>query len=504
MKNRTRIPPLNNTVNIRFGGPLGDRPERVYLTMLLFEKLGLAPGVTVSLKIGQVSRQTEVSPVYTHSSMNEPLVFLSPDLYDQFQVAAGTAITLQFNYNEKVLSLGPLIGLFTVRNILPDATFGSQEPSLLALANSSENLGGLVFVFCPEDINWDRSLVTGYVPDIEHSPGHSSSQPATSGWLPIVVPLPDVVYDRLPSRTIEARPEVLEAKTRLTEQPNSLYFNPMFLDKWETHLILSKTGDPSEVAKYLPPTKLVEKPEDIHEFIMHYKSVFLKPSSGSLGRRIIKIHLDQAGHFNYFYRSRDKNTISGSTADFHVLINLLRPVMGKRTYIVQKDLALARYEDCPFDIRVLAQKDGRGNWRRTKIYVRKAAPDSFLSNLSDGAKPKAITEVLREVFNADFQAPYGLGEDIRRAVREIPPALEKGTGKIWGELGIDLGIDQLGRIWLIEINSKPFRALVSESGSIKIIRRSLMRPLEFAKYLAGFYRHSPVKTLAVYPPSNEI
>lgn len=494
MKSWSVIPAIK-IVNIRFGGTLGDQPNRIYLTKPLLKKLGLPPGLPLTLKIGQMCWQAVIGQVHSNSKTNELLLFVSPDLYTRCQITVGSAITLKFNYIESILSLGPLIGLFTVRNTLAEPAFGSQESSLLALANSSECLSGLVFVFCPEDINWDMSLITGYVPCSEHLPeqldedGHAPWAPSV--WKPVVVPLPDVVYDRLPSRTIEAKPEVMEAKSRLMALPGCSYFNPMFLDKWETHRVLSKIG---EVAAYLPPTKLVETPEDIKGFVSQYKSVFLKPSSGSLGRRIIKLSLGEQGRFNYMYRSRDKQTIAGSTADFHVLINLLKPVMGKRSYVVQKDLALARYENCPFDIRVLAQKDMQGSWRRTKIYVRKAAPDSFLSNLSDGARPKAITEVLKQVFAADFLAPYGLGEDIRQAVREIPPALEKGTGRMWGELGIDLGIDKHGKIWLIEINSKPFRALVSESGSFKIIKRSLMRPLEFSKFLAGYYRHSPVKS----------
>lgn len=493
MKNRITIPAIR-IIGIRFGGTLGDQPNRIYLTESLFKKMGLPPGLSVTLKIGRISRLAMIGQVHSNSKTNESLLFFSPDLYTHCQITVGSAITLKFNYIENTLSLGPLIGLFTVRNTLAEPGFGSQESSLLALANSSECLSGLVFVFCPEDINWDMSLITGYVPSSEHSPeqpdGDSDAPWAPSLWKPVVLPLPDVVYDRLPSRTIEAKPEVREAKCRLMTIFGCLYFNPMFLDKWETHLALSKIG---EVAAYLPPTKLVETPEDIRGFLSQYKSVFLKPSSGSLGRRIIKISLDEQGRFNYMYRSRDKQTMAGLTADFHMLMNLLKPVMGKRSYVVQKDLALAKYENCPFDIRVLAQKDMRGNWRRTKIYVRKAAPDSFLSNLSDGARPQAISEVLKQVFAADFLAPYGLGEDIRQAVSAIPPALERGTGRMWGELGIDLGIDKHGKIWLIEINSKPFRALVSESGSLKIIKRSLMRPLEFSKFLAGYYRHSPVE-----------
>lgn len=503
MKNRTTVP-ANKIINIRFGGILGDKANRIYLTVFLFKKLGLSPGLPVTLKIGQMYRQTVIEQVHSNSKTIETVLFTSPDLYAQCQITTESAITLKYNYIENILSLGPLIGLFTVRNALSEGTFGSQESTLLALANSSECLSGLVFVFCPEDINWDMSFITGYIPIAENlpeqKPEDNQAPWVSSIWKPVVVPLPDVVYDRLPSRTIEAKPDVMEAKSRLMALPNCLYFNPMFLDKWETHLVLREIN---EASAYLPPTKLVETPEEIKEFLLLYKSIFLKPSSGSLGRRIIKILLDEHGHFKYMYRSRDKQTLEGTTADFLALINMLRPIMGKRTYVAQKDLHLAKYEDCPFDIRVLAQKDKRGNWRRTKIYVRKAAPDSFLSNLSDGARPKSISKVLKEVFAADFQASHGLGEDIRRVVREIPPALERGTGKIWGELGIDLGIDRHGKLWLIEINSKPFRTLVSESGFFKIVKRSLMRPLEFSKFLAGYYRHSSVDPHLVNLPPGD-
>lgn len=502
MNNRSAAP-TSKIINIRFGGPLEGQLNRVYLTPFLLKKLGLAPDMPVTLKIGQMYRRTTIGQVHSKNTTKDSLVFFSSDIYAHCQITAGSSITLKFNYIGNLLSFGPLIGLFTAKSTFSEAAFTSQQSSLLALANLSESLSGIVFTFCPEDINWNLSLITGYVPvgkkSHEDISANEQGSKITSAWRPIIVPLPDIVYDRLPSRTIEAKPKISEAKSQLLALPECLYFNPMFLDKWETHLALRNIA---EVSSYLPPTKLVETPEDIKEFLMRYKSVFLKPSSGSLGRRIIKIFLDKQGNFNYMYRTRDKLTTVGSAANFDILLNLLKLVMGKRLYIVQKDLVLARHENCPFDIRVLAQKDKLGYWRRTKIYVRKAAPDSFLSNLSDGAKPMSISGVLKEVFSVDFEAPLGLGEDIRRAVREIPPALERGTGRLWGELGIDLGIDRHGKIWLVEINSKPFRALVSERGSSNIIKRSLIRPLEFSKFLAGYYRHSPVKPhLVNFPPS---
>ncbi len=484
--------PIAKFIKVRWGGILAEQESSVYIPPQLLKKLGLKPGITVTFKIGSLFQAVTVSLVHCCSDSPGSIFFISPDLAGKCQLLTGTPITLKYTKTANILCAGPLIGLFTVRNILPDADFGSQEPILTTLTTSVPNLFGFVFVFCPEDVDWNIPAVTGYIPVPNQEFGSVK-------WLPLKLPIPDVIYDRLPSRTIESKSEVRDIKSRLMQQPDLFYFNPMFLNKWETYLALRKIP---EVAQYLPPTKYIETQRDIKQFLDLYGSVFLKPSLGSLGRRIIKVEVNKQGQYKYMYRSRDKQTVEGLAANFTTLIELLKPVMGKRNYVVQKDLQLARYEDCPFDIRALAQKDWKGNWRRTKIYVRKAASGSFLSNLSDGARPVAITTVLKDVFNSDFLAGEGLGKEIKDAVKKIPPALELGTGMIWGELGIDLGVDYKGKIWLIEINSKPFRALVSESGSLKVIERSLMRPLEFAKFLAGFYQHSPVtgpKTMYAVP-----
>lgn len=464
---------------VRWGGTLGEKHQCIYVPPVILKKINIVPGTSIMLKAGTYKTMIRILSVSTNSP-RDFVIFGSPDLLSHIFISQGQTITIRYEKPVNTLFVGPLVGLFTVRNILPESEYGSQEPVLAALANSSADIEGIVYVFCPEDIKWDELSVTGHVP-------FRNPEMDTLSWKAVTMPLPDVIYDRIPSRSIEARTEVQEAKVKLKDL-RLTYFNPMFLDKWETHTALRKI---SEVSNYLPPTRLIEDPEHLTEFLNTYKSVFLKPSSGSLGRRIIKINTEANG-YSYVYRSRDKQTVQGTVSNSNSLLALLRPIMGKRSYIAQKDVNLALHESCTFDIRVLVQKDRFGNWRRTKIYARAAAPDSFLSNLSDGARPQPINTVLQKVFNCTFSDKDGLGEDIRIAVNKIPSALESATGMKWAELGIDLGLDTNGRVWLIEVNSKPFRALVSNSGLSKTVRRSLLRPLEYAKFLAGFYNHSPI------------
>lgn len=465
---------------VRWGGKLGEQQNCLYISENLIQKLNLNSSAQLLFKIGCLTQQVRVCKLHNSGYHGEPILFVSPDIAANCEIPVNHPLTLRFEKQQGVLAIGPIIGLLTTRSTKTESGFGSQEPLLRALSESSAEMAGFAYIFCSEDIDWHLATVSGFFPCY-------SNDGSRAAWQSLVMPLPDIIYDRIPSRYFDAKTEVAETKNKLMNELKLPYFNPRFLDKWEVHLALQ--NDPDAIP-YLPPTRLITSPSDILEFLDLYKSVFVKPTSGSLGKKILKIEKFPGNKFRLLYRSKEKQTIEKIAPDFPTLLKIMQPLMGNKNFIVQKNLNLAKYETGPFDIRVLVQKNMRGKWRRTKIYTRVAAQNSFLSNLSDGGQPKPISRVLYEVFGVDFAARTGLGEKIRSVANMLPPSLEKTTGETWGELGLDLGIDVNGKVWLIEINSKPFRALVSTKSSTKVIQRSLMRPLEYAKFLAGFYKHS--------------
>jgi len=67
----------------------------------------------------------------------------------------------------------------------------------------------------------------------------------------------------------------------------------------------------------------------------------------------------------------------------------------------------------------------------------------------------------------------------------VATTLEAEGHCIYGELGLDIGIDNDNFPWLIEVNSKP-RKRTKTRFSQRIVRNSFKRPLEYAIYLAGF------------------
>src|SRR5690606_3514393 len=122
-----------------------------------------------------------------------------------------------------------------------------------------------------------------------------------------------------------------------------------------------------------------------------------------------------------------------------------------RRCIVQQDLHLATFGGAPFDVRILMQKTGNGEWARTKTYARVAPQGRVTSNLSGGGTAFGLAYVLRKRFKKNGRR---VAARIRSASLEIVNALEEVLDNPLGEVGLDLGVDRKGQVWLIEVNAK--------------------------------------------------
>ena len=74
---------------------------------------------------------------------------------------------------------------------------------------------------------------------------------------------------------------------------------------------------------------------------------------------------------------------------------------------------------------------------------------------------------------------------INKLSLKIAGTLEKYITPI-GEIGLDFIIDTTGRVWFLEANSKPGRRAFSQMELNKDERLSIIRPMLYARYLAGF------------------
>ncbi|MGE5561313.1 MAG: YheC/YheD family protein [Chloroflexota bacterium] len=363
------------------------------------------------------------------------------------------------------LRLGPVVGLLTTPSINPP--WGVQNDLFRQLIRYGKSLGEYVYAFTPPDVDLQHETVMAWLPL------------RLGQWRRLVAPLPDVIYDRVPSRKAEASDDLAQLKEKLRPTYGACYFNPSFLNKWDTHQLLQANR---EVARFLPETHLLNSSTDLEAMLKAHRLAFLKPVDGSIGKGIIRVRRLADGRVSYRL-PYGRETVSPDTAT--ALARLSRH-MRRHTYLVQQGLRLATSGGAPFDVRVLVQRGVGGRWFRTKVYGRVAPPGTFISNISRGATPANIGTLLHSAFpDAPLKRRAALA-GLKEITDTVPRAVETALDATLGELGIDVGIDTSGRAWLIEVNSKPMRTLDPNLGSLEGVRNAIIRPLVYARYLAGF------------------
>lgn len=450
--------------------PRGTR--HLVITAKLGEKLGLSAGEEVQLQAG-LGFAMKVK-VTVGDRGDEEKAWLTKDLFTKLKLLPGLPLVVKFDCYQRIMEIGPVLGLFTTAS--PDGLKDKDPVRLLMeLIRFGRGMSMLTYVFTVNGINWSKRTVKGYVYNFD-----------TEVWTAREFPLPNVVYDRIHSRRVETSKEVQTTKRRLWTLPTLKYFNPRFLDKWECHKLLWNVP---EVKPYIPETQRYMSIDGLMSFLTRYSIVYLKPCKGSLGRGIMRIVRLGQNSFQCKYRVGGTGNVVRIVKGRQGLSKIVRQIVGKKPYILQQGLRLQTLHKAPFDIRILMQKDHKGQWRRTKMLARVAQKGSITSNISSGADAALMRDVLRDVFHEDPKKPGGLGNRLRNMAEVVALALEQQTGVDWGELGIDVGVDIRGNIWLIEINSKPFKAMETEKGSIEVIHNSVNRPLGYAKYL---WKQAPI------------
>lgn len=379
--------------------------------------------------------------------------------------------TATFSPQDRSLSIGPVVAIFAVKSTGHHGDgrrlFGARHLEMAQLMRHGKDLGLLCYVLTPESLatSFDGKptmWIQGYA--------FNSGQ-----WVPGHFPLPDVVYDRIQSRRFERRPKTQAATRLLRALLPDRYFNPGFFDKWTMH---QRMAQHPQLKQYLPPTRPLGGPKSLKAFLNDHEKIYLKPAEGSQGKGIIKA--SRIGN-RYQWRVRGRTT---RVSRFDAFYEGIARIQRRRRYIMQSDVDLATYGGAPFDVRVLMQKDEDGQWMRTKMYARVAAKGDITSNISRGGSGMSIVPILRRRFG---KRRGQITNKLQETAKNIALALEGTVDGPLGELGIDLGVDRRGRIWLIEVNSKPFRK-VSSGGTKKTVHLSFHRPMAFARRLATMQR----------------
>lgn len=437
----------------------------------------LLPGKPVDLCFGK----RRVPVVISGFDLPAPRRYLSlsETVRGRLLVPAPVTLNLFFDRDQRCLRLGPLISIFANRLRREIKPFGEQTSFFGSLRSKALAMNALCFVFGPTDIDWENETIRGWIPPLKRS--------AKTPWETVILPFPDAIYDRGLFPKGEKRRAATAARKSLRNYPGVKLFNPAFFGKWKTHQLLAKH---ETINKHLPDTRLYTSMADVHDMLSQHGTLYIKPSGGSSGRGIIRVSVSTKGYSIDFRTGKELKTLSGLRRQ--ELKGHLVPLLEGQRYIIQQGLNLAMIRSCPFDVRLLMQRDGRGIWKRTGMAVRIAKQGSYISNIHAGGHADRISSILPNTFS-DIRVSARIMRDIRRLSALIASWITAEANPLFGEVAIDLGIDVSGKVWIIELNAIPGRSVFRRIHAMETLARAIARPMEYAFFISGFGTRSNPK-----------
>lgn len=202
-------------------------------------------------------------------------------------------------------------------------------------------------------------------------------------------------------------------------------------------------SDP-RIAGYIPRTQ-VYSDAALLSMLGRYGNVVIKPVVGGGGYGVIKVFRDRRGYgFTYMSKTR----VYG---DFTSMRNALKRVRVRRKYLIQQGISLARIGGRPIDYRVKVVKNGE-TWQYRSMVGRLARPGLFVTNLCKGGTMLSCREGLRRSLPSVKSGAKRA--EMRNLTRVCIEILERHFPGI-GELGFDYAVDFSGRIWILEVNTRP-------------------------------------------------
>ncbi len=414
---------------------------------------------SIQLRCGSLKLKVRVTATSTRNELR-----ISYQLAHQCGIGTQPiTLRLAFQAASQTIRIGPIIGVMLNRvTNTPGRRFGIITAFCRELTDACRHAGALVYFFTPDDIRSSQSTIEGWV----------MGPPEYHGSFPI----PDVIYNRLPSRKLDNEPSLQQFLKSAKTHWHTSIFNEKYLDKTEVFQALRHHLGST---RYLPESHACQSANQLKMMCTKYRVVFLKPITGSLGKGILRISKTRSG-----YQISSSSVVGISKKEYASLNALVTAISGKLRagkYQIQQGLNLIEVGGRPVDFRALVQKNITNRWKVTSIVARTAGNNRFVSNVAQGGTVSTVGQTVNKSnMNGNKK---GASTRLQKAALTIARGIDTKIPFHFGELGIDLALDQDGRVWLLEVNSKPSKndsSILTDSA----IRPSVKQVVQYARYLA--------------------
>ncbi|QGG46877.1 YheC/YheD family endospore coat-associated protein [Heliorestis convoluta] len=277
------------------------------------------------------------------------------------------------------------------------------------------------------------------------------------GWCPVYadqkgnwkakkVKSPPIYYNRIMGRRREGTEVVQKALERL-QKNKKMYFNPRYLSKADIHCHLAE----SMLAKHIPETIIKPTPQDVIEALKNWPTVYLKPLESCQGRGIFRLE-----GCRYGWKAIGIQRMKMKKLYFqqdHKLLYWLSKLLQRRDYLSQQGIHLDKWRNRPYDLRVLVQKNEQGQWAYVGAGIRLAAPGHVVTHRPNGGQIVKPEKIMVRKFG--YRGWKDKKKELAQLAEEAATTIEREYKSPFGLLTLDVACADCGKLWILEINSKP-------------------------------------------------
>jgi glutathione synthase/RimK-type ligase-like ATP-grasp enzyme len=219
----------------------------------------------------------------------------------------------------------------------------------------------------------------------------------------------------------------------------------------------------SELVPSLPKTRSLSK-NNFLSLIEKYGEVIVKPSGGWGGVGVISVSSKDHKIYEIHYE-KNRETIIGHQSTYSFIAGKTKGT----SHIVQRKIPLAKVKGRPFDVRVMVQKKKSSSWVVTGKLAKVAGSGYIITNIARSkGKVVPLTTAIRESNIHGISA-----SQVQSCIDRIALKAAKQLQKYYriNTVGLDIGIDSKGKVWIIEPNFKPDKSLFLKLKDKSMYRR---------------------------------
>lgn len=235
--------------------------------------------------------------------------------------------------------------------------------------------------------------------------------------------------------------------------------------KWKKHQALLNSPSLHYHIPEMRPFTL----QALEYLLYRHGAAFFKPDRGDGGAGIVQIRLDPSETSLWFHQNGGNRQIPISEG-----YQWLTGEARNRAHIIQQNICPIFHTGRPLDFRVLLQRI-KDSWEVTGMCARIAAKGEVVTNLRRGGRPLPLDSVV----GGGAEGVHWLQGSLSRLGVEVANTLTR-TYRGLRELGLDVVMNDIGRMWILEVNTRPrfniFR-LLSTRQTYRLIMRNHRRIL---------------------------